>query len=125
MAPADVLARVFGLLEAASMAGLAAGSLLVPALVALGGARTACICLGALLPAAAILAGRRLLAVDAAANVPVAEIALLRALPIFAALRAPELESLARGLEPLELEPGETVIRAGESGDRFYAIAAG
>jgi cyclic nucleotide-binding protein/MFS transporter len=125
VAPADVLARVFGLLEAASMAGLAAGSLLVPALVALGGARTACICVGALLPVAAILAGRRLLAVDAAATVPVVEIALLRALPIFAALGAPELESLARGLEPLQLAPGETVIRAGESGDRFYAIADG
>jgi hypothetical protein len=124
-APADVLSRVFGLLEAGSMAGLALGSLLVPALVALGGARAASITLGALLPIVALLAGRRLLALDARATVPVVEISLLRSLELFGPLGAPVLESLARGLERLEVAPGTAVVRAGDPGDRFYVIADG
>jgi hypothetical protein len=123
--PSDVLGSAFGLLESLSMAGLAVGSLLVPALVALGGARAACIGLGSLLPAVALLAGRRLLALDQNATVPIVEIALLRSLPLFAPLGAPTLESLARSLETVETVAGQVVIRQGEGGDRFYAIADG
>jgi hypothetical protein len=123
--PSDVLGSAFGLLESLSMAGLAVGSLLVPALVALGGARAACIGLGCLLPAVALLAGRRLLALDQNATVPIVEIALLRSLPLFAPLGAPTLESLARSLETIETVEGQVVIRQGEGGDRFYAIADG
>lgn len=107
------------------MAGLAAGSLLVPALVALGGPRTACIALGALFASAAVLGGRRVLALDRRASVPIVEISLLRTLPIFAPLGTPTLETLARGLENVEVDAGDVVIRTGERGDRFYAIADG
>jgi len=123
--PSDVLARIFGVLEGLSMAALAAGSLLVPALVGLGGARTACLVLGVLLPLAALAGGRRLLALDRQADVPVVEVALLRSLPIFAPLGVPEVETLARALEPVDVEAGATVIRTGDRGDRFYAIAEG
>jgi hypothetical protein len=123
--PAHVVARIFGRLEAISMAGLAVGSLLVPALVALGGARTAFIALGALLPLGAALAGGRLLALDRHATVPIVEISLLRSLPIFAPLGVPTIESLARSLEQVEVDAGDVVIRTGERGDRFYAIAEG
>jgi Cyclic nucleotide-binding domain/Major Facilitator Superfamily len=125
MVPSNVLARIFGLLEGLSMAALAVGSLLVPALVALSGARTACIVLGSLLPAAALFGGRRLLALDRSADVPVVEISLLRSLSIFAPLGVPEIESLARSLVHLEVDPRTEVIRAGDRGDRFYAIADG
>jgi hypothetical protein len=125
MVPSNVLARIFGVLEGLSMAALAVGSLLVPALVALGGARTACIVLGLFLPVAALFGGRRLLALDRRADVPVVEISLLRTLPIFAPLGVPEIESLARSLEHLDVEPRTAVIRAGDRGDRFYAIADG
>jgi hypothetical protein len=107
------------------MAALAAGSLLVPALVGLGGARAACIVLGSLLPVAAAFGARRLLALDREADVPVVEISLLRSLSIFAPLGVPEIESLARSLEEVELEPGAAVIRTGDRGDRFYAVADG
>jgi MFS family permease len=123
--PSDVLCRIFGLLEGLSMVGLAVGSLLVPALVGLWGVRAACVVLGLLLPVVAIVGGRRLLALDQQADVPIVEISLLRSLSIFTPLGTPEIEALARSLERLEVEPKAVVIRAGDSGDRFYAIADG
>ena len=124
IAPPDALARVFGLLEGVSMAGLAVGSIAASGFVALAGGRGAFVCLAALLPLAAGLVLRGLLGADAAV-LPVVELARLRALPIFAPLGAPALEALARSLEPVEVAAGATVIREGEAGDRFYLVADG
>ena len=120
-----VSARAFGLLEGVSFGALALGSLLVPALVSMHDARTACVVLGCLLPLGGLLAGRRVLAVDASATVPVVQIGLLRQLPLFASLAPCELEALARRLEPVGAPAGIAVIRAGEAGDRFYVVADG
>jgi MFS-type transporter involved in bile tolerance (Atg22 family) len=125
VAPADMLARVFGLLESLMNAGLAVGSLLVPILIALSGPRAALIAAGALLLLLILVTGRRLLTVDEAADVPVVEIALLRSIPLFAVLPAPALETLGRALEPIDAGAGTVVIREGEEGDRYYAIAEG
>ena len=125
VAPPDMLARVFGLLESLMDSGLALGSLLVPALIAISGPRAALIGAGALLALAVLAAGRRLLAIDEAADVPVVEINLLRMLPMFAPLPAPALETLGRALEPMRAEQGTVVIREGDIGDRFYVIADG
>ena len=56
---------------------------------------------------------------------PLVEIALLRSMPLFAPLPAPAIEGLAHALEPVELPAGTVVMRMGEEGDRFYAIAEG
>jgi MFS family permease len=124
-APAEVLARVFGVLEGLESAALALGSILAPALVALGGGRAAILGAGLILPVLALAGGRRLFALDASAHVPVVEIACLRSLRLFAALPPPELEGLARSVEAVSAVPQEAIVTQGEEGDRYYAIAEG
>ena len=123
--PAEVVGRVFGVAEGLAMAGLAVGSALVPLLVAAGGTVAAVLGTAAILPLVALVGGPVLFALDAAADVPIVEIALLRSLRMFHALPAPALEGLARSVEPVGLTAGEVLIREGEPGDRFYAIADG
>jgi CRP-like cAMP-binding protein len=57
--------------------------------------------------------------------VPVVQIALLRSLPLFAELPAPALEGLAAALTPVTVPAGSELIRQGDPGDAYYAIAAG
>jgi hypothetical protein len=123
--PAHQLGRVFGTVEGLTMAGLAGGALLVPALAGLGGPAPALLGLAAVLPIAAVVGGRDLLRLDAAARVPVVEIALLRSLHLFAELPAPAIEGLAAALKPLRLAPGDVLVREGEQGDAFYTVASG
>jgi hypothetical protein len=123
--PAEVVGRVFGVAEGLAMAGLAVGSALVPLLVAIGGTVAAVLGTAAILPLVALVGGRALFGLDGAAHVPIVEIALLRSLRMFHALPVPALEGLARSLEPVGLAAGDVLIREGEQGDRFYAIADG
>jgi hypothetical protein len=125
VARADLLARVFGVLEGIEMVGLAVGSLLAPILIALGGASAALVGVGLLLPLAALPVGRRLLDIDRHANAPVVEIALLRSLRMFSLLPPATLESLARALEPLAVGPDVDVVVQGDEGRLFYVIAEG
>ena len=124
-APEEVLGRVFGVLETVTGIGFAAGAALAPALVAALGDRWAFAVSGMLLPALALLAWRRLVAIDAEAVVPERQLALLRAIPMFAALPGPTLERLAAGLRRVDVPAGEIVLRQGDVGDRFYVVGAG
>jgi len=123
--PTQLLGRIFGLLEGLTMAGLAAGALLVPALVHLGGSRLALLGVAAVLPLAAAVGGRGLFSLDSGTPVPVVQIALLRSLPLFAELPSPALEGLAGALTPVSVPAGTVLIRQGDPGDAYYAIAAG
>jgi MFS transporter/cyclic nucleotide-binding protein len=123
--PAEVVGRVFGVAESIAMTGLAVGSALVPLLVVASGTVAALLGTAVILPLVALVSGRGLFALDAAAHVPIVEIALLRSLQIFRALPAPTLEGLARSVEPVGLAAGDVLIREGERGDCFYAVADG
>ncbi|HET9756880.1 MAG TPA: cyclic nucleotide-binding domain-containing protein [Candidatus Limnocylindrales bacterium] len=121
----EVLARVFGLQEGLAMAGLAAGSVLVPLLVAAGDVVFAVLVVAATLPVIVAVRWRGLTDLDRRAVVPVRELALLRRNPIFRPLPAPQLEAVARRCVWVTTPSGVELIRQGEPGDRFYVLAVG
>jgi MFS family permease len=122
---ADVLGRVFGLLESGFMAAWAVGSALAPIALGVLSLRWTFVALGIAVPAATALGWARLRRVDAEAWVPSHELELLRSIDIFRPLRGPVLERLARRLREVDVPVGRTFIREGEPGERFYAIVDG
>jgi MFS family permease len=125
LTPEQVLARVFGVLEALLVGALALGALVAPWLIDLLGAETAIVVTGAMLPALALIALPRLRALDAALPPPSRELELLESLPPFAPLAPPALEELAARLQTIRFAAGETIVRQGEPGDRFYVVSDG
>jgi MFS family permease len=124
-APDDVLARVFGVLESLLLLTAALGAVFAPVLLNWLGTRGALIVAGALLPLVVIPAWPRLNALDQATEVPVEELELLRANPIFAPLPASTLEQLADALEEVLASAADEIVRQGEPGDRFYLVRDG
>ena len=124
--PEHVLARVFGVLEMLYYASAGIGAIIAAPLVNGLGGRTGLIVVGAFLPALVAVVGARLMTIDAEAEAPGPEqLALLRSIPIFAPLPGAPLEHLAARLIPLSVEPGTTIVKQGDPGDRFYIIAEG
>ncbi len=121
----DVLGRVFGAFEAIALLAMGIGALLAPVLVSALGGRWAVLVAGLIMPATVLPLWRRLDAVDASAPAPAELVELLRGIPIFAPLPAPQLERLARALVEVRVDPGSVVFSAGDHGDRFYVIAEG
>ena len=123
--PTALLARIFAFKEGLAMGAWALGSIMVPVLIAIGGVSLALIGTGAIVPLVVLLRFRRLISVDSAATVPVVAIALLRSIQIFRALPVPALEGVAHGVIHLSAVAGSTIVRQGDLGDRYYAIADG
>ncbi len=121
----EVLSRVFGLQEGLAMAGLAAGSILVPFVVGAVGLVGTTIVVAVTMPAIVAIVWRGLSDLDRRAVVPVAQLALLRRTSLFRPLPAPQLESVARRATWLTIPAGTAVIREGDPGDRFYVLASG
>jgi MFS family permease len=126
IAPEEVLARVFGVLEGLGMFALAAGSIAASGLVEALGIRWALVALGAFMPLVTLVSWRAVLAIDRAAEAPdPAVLALLCRSPIFAPLPAPTIERVLRDLVPVRVGAGEIVIREGDPGDRYYVVVDG
>jgi len=123
--PAAVLARVFGVLHSLFFATVALGAILAPVLVHWLGIRWALVVTGAVLPVLTVATRVPLVRLDDEAVDRTRELDLLRAIPIFAPLSAPVLESLASQLVLVEARAGETIVEQGDQGDRFYVIASG
>ena len=123
--PAEVLARVFGVLHSLFFATVALGAILAPLLVDWLGVRWALVASGAILPVLTVATRVPLARLDDQAVDRAAELELLRAMPIFAPLSPPVLEGLASQLVPVQARAGETIVAQGDHGDRFYVIVAG
>jgi MFS family permease len=121
----DVMSRVFGVLQGLMMGATALGCLAVPILIGLVGERAAFAVAGLSLPVAFLLLGRAILAGDRLDPARADELRRLRSVPMLAPLSAPVLERIASSLVRVEVPGGGVVIREGETGDRFYVVAAG
>jgi MFS family permease len=122
--PDAVLGRALGALEGLLLATLGLGALGAPALIDVVGPEGALVITGVLLPVLALLTRPRLRALDRTTAAPEAT-ALLRRVPMLAALPEPVLERLAREAVPTRALAGHPIVREGEPGDRFYVVEKG
>lgn len=123
--PDHLLTAMFGLQEAFTMTGIALGTLAAPALVGLVGANMAFLAAGCFLPLTALASYRVLRRRDAGTAVPVDVLALLMHVPILAVLAPRIVERMARDAIAEQVPAGESVLRQGDVGTRFYVIASG
>jgi MFS family permease len=124
LVPDRVLGRVFGALDAAVIATMAVGSLVMPALIAWVGLRAGLAMLAGLMVLVVVPAFPRLRRLDAKVGEP-AGLRLLRQVPLFAPLEPAKLERLAGLLTRVEVPAGTVVVQEGETGDRFYVVESG
>jgi hypothetical protein len=123
--PDELLSRVLGITWGFVMGAVALGSIVAPGLVAAIGPRAAFAVVGALLPALALLTWGQLRSIDRDVEAPTAELDLIGDVTLFAPLSVVAKEHVAGKLIPVEVPPGEVVIRTGEAGDRFYIVDEG
>jgi MFS family permease len=123
--PDRVLTRVLGVAWGLVMGAVALGSVVTPAIVDVVGSRAAFVVAGAILPFLAVTVARLLRTIDHEAMAPRLELELLDRVSIFGPLSVAAKEHVAARLVPIEVEPGDVVIRTGDVGDRFYIVADG
>jgi MFS family permease len=125
LAPDEVLARVFGLLESMVAVSMGIGAVAASWIVASSGPRTALVGIGLVCPVLAAASWWRLRRLDRVVSVHDAEVGLLQRIPMLRTLPLPSVEQLARGLEPVTVRAGQVVFRQGDVGDRYYVLESG
>lgn len=125
IAPAHVLARVFGLMETVMLLTIALGNVVAPLLITTAGERVAFLLCGGLLPLAALAAYPLLARIDAGSPAPARTLETLRSVPLFRPLGPAALEELARHAELPHFGAGEAIVTQGEPGERFFVVISG
>ncbi|MGY1740180.1 MULTISPECIES: MFS transporter [unclassified Blastococcus] len=125
LAPDEVLARVFGLLESLVAVSIGIGAVAASWAVAASSPRTALVVIGLVCPVLAGASWWRLRRLDRTVGAHDADVDLLRGVPMLRTLPLPSLEQLARGLEPVAVPVGAVVFEQGDPGDRYYVIESG
>jgi MFS family permease len=126
---AELLGRVFGVLDSLAVAGMLAGSLLAPVVVAAAGLRWALVAAGGSLLVLTVAAVPRLRGLDGRAEATRRELAprvgLLEGLRVFEGAPRQALESLAAAMEERAVPAGAAVVTEGEQADAFYVVGSG
>jgi MFS family permease len=125
IAPDDVLARVFGVLESLVALSIGLGAVLASLTIELFGVRPALVTIGLLCPIAAVASWHRLRRLDRSIGVRDRDIGLLQAVDMLNPLPLPAIETLARRLESAVVPAGHVVVKQGDIGDRYYVIESG
>jgi MFS family permease len=126
VAPTDVLARIFGLVEGTQMGCVALGSYLVAVLASSLSSGTAFGLMAALV--SFVVFGAAALLRRHGDEIPAPDAATVDRLlidPVFAGLPAPVIERLALDAERITAPAGSVIVREGDVGDRYYLIVAG
>ena len=125
IAPDEVLARVFGVIESLVALGTGVGAIGASLAIEVYGVRGALVASGLLCPVAAVMSWRRLRRLDRSMDVRDHEIELLQGVTMLKLLPLPAIERLARGMEPVSVPAGSTVFEQGDVGDRYFVIESG
>lgn len=125
MAPDEVLARVFGVLESLVAVSIGIGALVASWVVDAFGPRAALVGIGLVCPVLAVASWRRLRRLDRSVGGHDLDVELLRQVPMLRTLPLPSIEQLARGLERVAVPAGQAVFSQGDVGDRYYVVESG
>jgi MFS family permease len=126
LVPDELRGRALGLLMTLNTVSGASGAFILPIVVvgfgagvALGGAGLAV--------AIATIVGTFLMGATTSRPASPFESTLLRVakLPLFAGVRGSRLEAALDHVRPMDVQPGQTIVRQGEPADRFYIIVKG
>jgi hypothetical protein len=120
-----VLGRAFGAFESLVAASVAAGSLVAAPAVHLLGIRGALAVIGAIAPLLTAASWTRLRRIDHGLRARDDEIGVLRRVAMLRPLPLPAIERLASRAELVVVPAGARVFAQGDTGDRYYVIAAG
>jgi len=121
----DLLGRAFAVVESSYWITTGLGAICAPLVIHLIGLRDSLLAVGACLPLLVAFRWHPLAMLEAGIRVPERPFKLLRGVEMFAPLSLATIETVSRQVDAVHVQAGETVIREGDMGDRFFLVAEG